>query len=92
MSKGTQWSEHLIDIGEFGSTERASDVAFERHFTVSEISRLWHMDKNTVRRLFASEPDIVCFGTEENQHRRRYKGVRVPESPITSASQAATIA
>jgi len=33
-----------------------SQVALERHYTVSELSKLWFFSENTIRRLFCHEP------------------------------------
>jgi hypothetical protein len=33
-----------------------SPVALERHYTVSDLSKLWFFSENTIRRLFCKEP------------------------------------
>jgi hypothetical protein len=81
MPRGTH--QHSADTpARVPQQSTARDIALERHYTVPEISKLWHLDKNTVRRLFADEPGIVCFGSDERRHRRRYMSFRVPESVV----------
>ncbi len=65
---------------EFSRREPMSDVALERHFTVTEISELWHLDEKVVRRMFESEKDVLVFGPTESRYKRRYRSLRIPES------------
>lgn len=34
----------------------------ERHYSVNELSALWNLSKQTIRRLFQDEPGVVLFG------------------------------
>jgi hypothetical protein len=61
---------------------RPGQACFERHYSVSEVARLWNLSERTIRRLFAEEPDIVEFGHEESLHKRAYRTVRIPESVL----------
>jgi len=58
----------------------AHEIAVERHFTPQELADLWHVDSNTIRRLFADEPGVLIFGGDETRSRRRYKSMRIPQS------------
>jgi hypothetical protein len=61
-------------------TPPANDSAFERHYTVQEVSELWHLDAKMVRKIFANEPGVVSLGSDEGRYRRAYKTLRIPES------------
>jgi len=37
----------------------ATDTAFEKHYTISELVAMWGWSKETVRRLVRLEPDVV---------------------------------
>ena len=57
----------------------AGDVTFERHFSVDELSELWGMSDDFVRRLFLREPGVVVF-CHPRPGRRVYRTLRIPES------------
>ncbi len=38
-----------------------SEITFERHFSVEELSALWGMSDDFIRRLFLHEPGVVIF-------------------------------
>ncbi|HET6843470.1 MAG TPA: hypothetical protein VFK06_17590 [Candidatus Angelobacter sp.] len=58
----------------------ASTVALEKHYTVAEISELWHLDEKLVRKMFELENDVIVFGPNESRYKRRYRSLRIPES------------
>jgi transcriptional regulator GlxA family with amidase domain len=57
----------------------ASEMTFERHFSVDELSALWGMSDDFVRRLFLHEPGVVVF-SHYRPGRRIYRTLRIPES------------
>jgi transcriptional regulator GlxA family with amidase domain len=57
----------------------ASEMTFERHFSVDELSALWGMSDDFVRRLFRHEPGVVVF-CHYRPGRRVYRTLRIPES------------
>ncbi len=57
----------------------ASEMTFERHFSVDELSALWGMSDDFVRRLFLHEPGVVVF-CHYHPGRRVYRTLRIPES------------
>jgi hypothetical protein len=63
-----------------GWQEVSNDVAVERHYTITEIAKQWHMDYGSVRPLFEDEPGVLKFGHGELLHKRSYISLRVPES------------
>ena len=68
----TLQSEHSIN----------SDKAFERHYSVGEVAKMWGWSENTIRRMFADEPGVIEWGTEETRFKRGYTTLRIPESII----------
>jgi hypothetical protein len=51
----------------------------EKHFSIRELSDLWNLSRDSVRRLFENEPGVVVF-KKDKPHRRTYKTLRIPES------------
>jgi hypothetical protein len=47
-----------VSITTENSQKGFSTVALERHYTVSEPSKLWFFSQNTIRRLFSQEPGV----------------------------------
>lgn len=56
------------------------DLAREKHYSVSEISKLWALSEKTIRRIFEREPGVISWGSEEGRHKRGYRTLRMPES------------
>lgn len=52
----------------------------ERHYSVNELSALWNLSKQTIRRLFQDEPDVVRIGETDVRRKRGYVTLRIPES------------
>lgn len=59
-----------------------SPVAFaERHYIVAEISQMWQLSPDSVRRLFEREPGVLVIGGDMTKRgARRYRTLRIPES------------
>lgn len=51
----------------------------ERHYSIEELSELWKMSDDFVRRLFLREPGVVIF-YNQRPGRRVYRTLRIPES------------
>ena len=60
--------------------ESPKDMAVERHYTESEIAKMWHLHRKTVHRIFDGQPGVLEFGTEEGRFRRGRRSRRIPES------------
>jgi hypothetical protein len=58
------------------------DSSLEKHYSVIEISKLWGLSENTIRRMFTGEPGVIEWGSEEGRFKRAYKTMRVPESVL----------
>ena len=54
-------------------------VPFERHFSIEELSELWNMSDDFVRRLFRHEPGVLVF-CHPRSGRRVYRTRRIPQS------------
>jgi len=52
---------------------------FEKHYTVSQISKLWAFSESTVRRLFVKEPGVIKICHQSTRKRRGYISLRIPE-------------
>jgi hypothetical protein len=65
------------EVSKIGS---GGPVALEKHYTVTEISELWHLDEKLVRKMFEFENDVLVFGPNESRYKRRYRSLRIPES------------
>ncbi len=60
----------------------ARDIAFEKHYSISEIVELWGLSEKTIRRIFAGEPDVLEWGHDEQRFKRAYRTLRIPESVL----------
>jgi AraC-like DNA-binding protein len=58
----------------------SSVPAFERHFSVRELAQLWGLSERTIRRIFAGEAGVICWGRDESRSKRAYKTLRIPDS------------
>ena len=56
--------------------------AFEKHYSVIEIAKLWALSEKTVRRIFEREPGVIRWSREETLHKRGYRTLRVPETVL----------
>ena len=55
------------------------EAAFERHYSVKELTELWGMSDDFVRRLFLHEPGVVIFYRQQ-PGKRVYRTLRIPAS------------
>jgi hypothetical protein len=51
----------------------------ERHFTIRELSRMWHFSAEFVRQIVKDEPGVTEW-VRQQPGRRRYRVLRVPQS------------
>lgn len=59
----------------------------ERHYSVNELAVLWNLSKQTIRRLFLDEPDVIRIGEQDVRHKRAYVTLRIPESVVRRVHQ-----
>jgi hypothetical protein len=62
--------------------EPAPCTATERHYSVAEVAVLWNTSKDSIRRIFQSEPGVMTFGDTGSPHKRRYLTMRIPHSVL----------
>ena len=64
------------------ATEVENASFLERHYTVSQLARAWHMAPATVRAEAAGEPDVIRWGRTKLRkgQQRTNEHLRVPES------------
>jgi hypothetical protein len=46
------------------------------------VAELWHLDVETVRRIFQDQPGVVVLQAPAKKGRRPYKTLRIPESVL----------
>ena len=54
--------------------------AFERHYTVAEVSELWALSTDTVRKIFRDRTGVLMVDHKETMKKRGYRSIRIPES------------
>lgn len=54
----------------------------ERHYSVAEISELWNLSPDVIRRLFEREPGVLVIGGHGSRSKRRYTTLRIPQSVV----------
>jgi hypothetical protein len=54
----------------------------ERHYTLGELAKGWHMSINTIRPWFIDQPGVIKFGVDKLKkgRKRTHVTLRVPES------------
>jgi hypothetical protein len=61
-----------------------ASMAKERHYTVEEVSKIWNISRDTVRRLFRNEPGVLVLRDRSGHRKRRYTTLRIPQSVLES--------
>lgn len=56
--------------------------AFEQHYSVQQVAKMWGLGVDVVRRMFEFEDGVLRFGSPERLHKRRYFTLRIPESVL----------
>jgi hypothetical protein len=60
----------------------AGSIAGDRHYTVAELAKIWHLSPNTIRRQVENEPGVVRIAAAHpyrNSRKRHMTQIRVPE-------------
>jgi AraC-like DNA-binding protein len=57
-----------------------ASLGLERHYSVSEIAKMWALSEKTVRRMFEDEEGVLQRGSPETRRKRGYITLRIPES------------
>jgi hypothetical protein len=61
--------------------------AFEKHYSVAEISARWRYSEDTIRRLFRDEPGVLKVGSPETRYKRKRWQLSIPESVLVRVYQ-----
>lgn len=61
---------------------RHAALGLERHYSVSEIAKMWALSEKTVRRMFENEDGVLQWGSPETRRKRGYITLRIPESVL----------
>ena len=61
----------------------AGSIAGDRHYTVAELAKIWHLAPNTIRRLVEDEPGVLRITRGDSSYRprkhRKMTQIRIPE-------------
>jgi hypothetical protein len=52
----------------------------ERHYSPSELGKLWNLSADTVLRMFENEPGVLVFENPVRSSSRRFRTLRIPQS------------
>ena len=64
-----------------------SSLFEERHFTIHELSKMWHFSVEFVRQIVKDEPGVTEW-VRQRPGKRRYRVLRVPQSVVERAGRA----
>jgi hypothetical protein len=69
-----------------------SDVALQKHYSVAEVSAMWKVSKDTVRRVFSNIPGVlrITHTTNKKRNARKYVTLRIPEAIVLRQHAAMT--
>jgi len=56
--------------------------AFEKHYSVQQISKMWGYSEETIRRLFRNEKGVLKIGSPETRFKRKRFQLSIPESVL----------
>jgi hypothetical protein len=82
LSRFMKSQSHPSQVEEAIPVRAASVETLERHFSISEISEIWNVSKDTVRRMFQDEPGVLILGRRPSRHKRGYTTLRIPQSVL----------
>ena len=72
VAKSTSAAEEILT----GSKARHE----EKHYSPSELAKMWALSPDTIRKLFEGETDVLKVKNTNSSHKRRYVTLRIPES------------
>jgi hypothetical protein len=62
-------------------------VFAEAHYTVEQVAKLWNLSRDSVRRLFLQEKDVLRIARPGNRYKRSYVTLRISESVLNRVYQ-----
>ena len=54
----------------------------ERHYTVDEVAEMWALSRDSVRRIFLPEADVLKISRPGSRYKRSCTTMRIPESVL----------
>lgn len=74
----------LSEIRQPRSTDSidSTNISVDKHYSVSELAKIWKLSENTIRRMFENEPGVIKWGAAEGRFKRRYITLRIPETVV----------
>ena len=60
----------------------ATTGSADRHYSVAEISAMWNLSQDAVRKIFQTEPGVLVLGGQGSPHTRKYTTIRIPDSVL----------
>ena len=61
--------------------------AFERHYSVPDVAKLWRLSDDTIRRIFKDEAGVLRIGGAETRFKRKRIQLSIPESVLIRVYQ-----
>jgi len=59
----------------------------EPHYTVDQVAEMWKLSRDSVRRMFLSEPDVLKISRPGSRYKRSYTTLRIPERVVNRVYQ-----
>lgn len=72
--------------------DETQEISIEKHYSVSELAKLWKLSETTIRRMFETEPGVIVWGTGEARFKRKYRTLRIPERVVARVHRQLRIA
>lgn len=63
-----------------------ADLAFEKHYRVTELAELWKLSTDTVTRMFTDHPDVITIDNA-GTGKRKYATLSIPASVASAVHQ-----
>jgi hypothetical protein len=64
----------------FEAKERTAPGFAVKHYSPAELTELWGLSVETIRRMFEGEPGVLIFENPDKGSERRRRTMRIPES------------
>jgi hypothetical protein len=70
------------DKGGTGVPAKVRPESWELHYTVDDITEMWKLSRDSVRRLFRDEPGVLAISPRQRRGKRAYVTLRIPASVV----------
>jgi len=75
-----EWMRDRQSVPSISPSTRPSSA--DRHYSVAEVSAMWNLSQDAVRKIFQNEPGVLVLGGQGSTHTRRYTTIRIPDSVL----------